>query len=297
VAQLFCFRDFQEFLTVYMALVRSIIRGEDFEQLAYELGLSLAQQHVRYAEVMVSPMQHMLRGVDMYEAIEGTAAGFARARRETGILVRLGFDFGRQYGPDPAWPALEAALRARSLGVVFWSIGGNEVGHPPEPFVDVFKAARAGGLHLAAHAGEVVGPASVWGAVDVLGVERLGHGIRSVDDERLLHHLRAQGVVLDVCPTSNLLTGATAAWEEHPLRYLFDSGITVTINSDDPTFFSTTLTEEYRRIVQRFGFTTDELCQLVRNSVNAAFLPADERALLAQQIDGELVALRQELGV
>lgn len=299
VERLFEYCHFREFLDVFMVLAGAIVTGEDFERLAYELGLALAAQHVVYAEVMLSPMQHIRRGVDLCEAIDGAAAGFARARRERGILVQLALDYGRQYGPDGAWPVLDAALRSRAneVNVVAWSIGGNEIGHPPEPFAEVFAAARAGGLHLMAHAGEVVGPASVWGALQTLGVERLGHGIRSADDPTLLDYLSTTGVALDVCPSSNIYTGAVPSWESHPLRQLYASGATVTINSDDPTFFQTTLTDEYRKIVDYFGFTADDICNLVRGSVQAAFLADPARTALLQQVDAQLGALRSELGV
>ncbi len=297
VEQLFRYHNFGEFLTVYMALARAIVSGEDFERLAYESGMMLAHQHVLYAEVMLSPMQHLLRGMNMVEAIEGTVAGFRRVERETGLVVRLGLDYGRQYGPDQAWPVLEIAQQAMTAGVVAWSIGGNEIGHPPEPFAEVFGAARAAGLHVMAHAGEVVGPASVWGAVDVLHVERLGHGIRSIEDPALVAYLRERRVVLDICPTSNMRTGAVASWDVHPLRQLFDAGVLVTLNSDDPTFFHTTLTDEYRKVVCFFDFTVDELCTLVLNGVRASFLPDQERAALLHQIEAELIALRGELGV
>lgn len=296
IEQLFRYRHFGEFLTVFMALARAIVSGEDFERLAYELGLDLAAQQVRYAEVMISPMQHIKR-VDLREAIEGAGAGFARAERETGAILRLALDHGRQYGPETAWEVLEVARLTRHCGIVGWSIGGNEIGYPPEPFAQVFAAARSAGFGLMAHAGEVVGPASVWGAVEHLGVARIGHGIRSADDPELLIALRERGVVLDVCPSSNLRTGAVGSWAEHPLRRLYDAGVKVTINSDDPTFFDTTLTEEYRRSVSHFGFGADELCAMVGHAAQAAFLPPAEREALVCRLDGELAALRSELGV
>jgi len=297
VAALFRYRDFGEFLSVFMGLARAMVRGEDFERLAYELGLDLAAQSVRYAEVMISPMQHITRGVDLYEAIAGAMAGFARAEREAGTVVRLALDYGRGYGTEAAWAVLEVARAARPLGVVGWSIGGQEIGHPPEPFAPHFAAAHKAGLGLMAHAGEVVGPASVWGAVEALGCTRLGHGIRSVDDPALLAMLVARGVVLDVCPTSNLLTGAVGSWEQHPLRRLREAGVAVTLNSDDPTFFHTTLTEEYRRAATHFGFGADELCDAVLTAARASFLPPAARAALCQRLDSELAALRARIGV
>ncbi|NTU79031.1 MAG: adenosine deaminase [Chloroflexales bacterium] len=297
VAALFRYRDFGEFLGIFMALARAIVCGEDFERLAYELGLDLAAQEVRYAEVMISPMQYINRGLDLREVIEGTLAGFARAEREAGVILRLALDYGRQYGPDRAWAVLEVARQTQPLGVVGWSIGGNEIGHPPEPFAPIFAAAREAGFGLMAHAGEVVGPASVWGAINALGVSRLGHGIRAADDPALMAALHERGVVLDVCPSSNLLTGAVATWPAHPLRRLHEAGVPVTINSDDPTFFATTITEEYRRTLLRLGLGVDDLCATVLTAARAVFLPPAQRAALADRVAAELGALRAELGV
>jgi adenosine deaminase len=294
VAQLFKYQNFHEFLTVFMILARSLMYGEDFELLAYELGHHLSDQRVRYAEVMISAFQYFRRGVDLDEVVQGTAAGFARARRERGAAgtrVNLAFDYGRQFGAETAWQVLEIAVRNMRHGLVAWSIGGDEANYPPELFADVFAAARQAGLHLMAHAGEVVGPPSVWGAVDALGCERVGHGIRSVGDDALLAHLRERRVVLDISPTSNVRTGAVASLAEHPLRRLFDAGVHITLNTDDPTFFATTLNDEYRLAARAFGFDARELAALVLSGVRAAFLPEDERATLVAEFERELATL------
>jgi adenosine deaminase len=297
VAQLFNYQNFHEFLTVFMALARSLIRGEDFEDIAYELGLHLADQNALYAEVMISPALYFMRGLDMDELVQGAAAGFARAERERGTRVALAFDYGRQFGIDLAWEILQVAIRNRSRGVVAWSIGGDEVNNPPELFAELFAAARQAGLRLMAHAGEVAGPPSVWGAVDALGCERLGHGIRSVDDPALLTHLRQRAVTLDVSPTSNVRTGAVASVAAHPLRRLFDTGINVTVNTDDPTFFSTTLNDEYRLAASAFGFSADDLAKLALNGVRATFLSEAEQMALLRHCEDSIAGLRAELGV
>jgi adenosine deaminase len=293
VAQLFNYKNFQEFLMVFMILARSLKRGEDFELLAYELGLHLADQNTRYAEVMVSAFQYYSRGVDLDEVVQGACAGFARAERERGIRLRLAFDYGRQFGVETAWRVLEIAVRNMRHGLIAWSIGGDEINYPPELFSEVFAAARQAGLRVMAHAGEVAGPPSVWGAIDALGCERVGHGIRSVDDPALIEYVRRRGVVLDVSPSSNVRTGAVPSIEVHPLRQLFDAGVHVTLNTDDPTFFNTTLTDEYRLAARVFGFTADELIALVLNGVRASFQPADEQALMLRKFAAEFAQLRE----
>jgi adenosine deaminase len=295
VAQLFNYKNFQEFLTVFMILARSLKRGEDFELLAYELGHQLADQNTRYAEVMISAFQYYSRGVDLDEVVQGAAAGFARAERERGTRVQLAFDYGRGFGVETAWRVLEIAVRNIRHGLIAWSIGGDEINYPPELFSEVFAAARQAGLHVMAHAGEVGGPESVWGAVELLRCERVGHGIRSVDDPALIEHLRQHGVVLDVSPSSNLRTGAVPYIEQHPLRQLFDAGVLVTLNTDDPTFFDTTLIEEYRLAARILGFDIDELITLVLNGVRATFLPLDERVRMLSEFEAEFAQLRETI--
>ena len=297
VTQLFNYHSFHEFLTVFMALARALRYGRDFEQVAYGLGEYLHAQHVRYAEVMISAAQYQRRGIDLDEVVEGAAAGLARMERDYGIKARLAFDYGRQFGVDLAWEILEYAIRNRRHGVVAWSIGGDELNFPPEPYAEVFQAARRAGLHTMAHAGEVVGPASVWGAIDALGATRLGHGIRSVDDPALIDYLRERRIVLDVCPTSNVRTGAVAQISAHPLRKLFDAGVRLSINSDDPIFFNATITSEYCLAAQEFGFNADELTKIALDSVQATFLPEPEKAMLLAQFTAEIAALRAEIGV
>jgi adenosine deaminase len=291
VKRLFHYRHFHEFLGNFMVLSQALIHGEDFAQAAYELGLHLARQNVRYAEVMLSPALHYRRGVDLDEMVQGAAAGFALARREGGPRVGLAFDYGRQNGVSLAWHILDVAIRNMRHGVVAWSIGGDEVQNPPEPFADVFAAARRAGLHVMAHAGEVVGPDSVRGAVEALGVERVGHGIRSCADPALLALLRERSVTLDVCPSSNVRTGAVASLADHPLRRLVEAGVRVTLNTDDPTFFHTTLNDEYRLAVREFGFSADDLVALTLNSVRACFLPEREKRTLLRQFNAEIADL------
>ncbi len=294
---LFTYQTFQDFLALFMALVRVLHRGDDFEQIAFELGEDLAVQHVRYAEVMVSAAQYQLRGLDLHEVVQGTLAGFGRAYQAFGTRMNLVLDYGRQCGPEAAWHVPHVAKHYVGAGLVGWSIGGNEHDFPPEQFAEVFNAARQAGLHTMAHAGEVSGPQSVWGAIESLQVERIGHGIRAADDPALLTMLRERGITLDVCPTSNLCTGAVAHLSQHPLRRLYDVGVPITLNTDDPRLFNTTLANEYHIAAATFGFTADELTTLVLNGARAAFLPAPERQALERQLQTDIHTLRTTIGV
>ncbi len=296
VERMFRYQDFLGFLDVYRACARCLIYGEDFERVAYELAIHLADQHVRYAEVMLSPAQHMLRNMDFNEILGGVAAGFDRALKERGIICRPAFDFGRQFSLEEAHRAVELAQEGMRYGVVAFSIGGDEANYPPEPFVEVFAVARAVGLHVMAHAGEVAGASSVRGAVEMLGVDRIGHGFRVLEDSELTEFLARRGdITFDVCPTSNIRTGVVATLTAHPLRQMLDAGLPITLNSDDPSLFGTTLTAEYLLAVEHFGFSIDEICRVALQGVRGAFIPAAERERLLSDFSAEQARLRSEL--
>ena len=169
-------------------------------------------------------------------------------------------------------------------------LGGEEVSNPPEAFASVYAYARERGLHSVPHAGEWAGPESIWGALHALRAERIGHGVQCVRDAGLVNYLREQQIPLEICPTSNVCTGAVASMEDHPIRWLHDAGVYITLNSDDPPMFNTNLTNEYMLLASHFHFTHAELAQLSLNAVRAAFLSEEEgKALLTQfqtEIDG-----------
>lgn len=298
VERLFHYDHFLGFLEVYRACARCLIHGEDFERVAYELAADLALQQVRYAEVMLSPAQHMLRDMDFNEILQGVSSGFERARREYGILCQSAFDFGRQFGLDEARRAVDLAYQGRQHGVIAFSIGGDEANFPPEPFADVFAAARAVGLHVMAHAGEVAGAASVRGAIEQLGAKRIGHGFRILEDAALTAEVaRRDDLTFDVCPTSNLRTGVIASIRDHPVRRMFDAGLPISLNSDDPTLFHTTITDEFLLVADHFAFTVDEICRIAQQGVRGAFLPPAERERLLAEMQREQQRLRRELNI
>jgi aminodeoxyfutalosine deaminase len=188
------------------------------------------------------------------------------------VEVRWIFDAVRQFGVEQAMQVAEWAAERQSRGVVAFGIGGSEDRGPAEWFSEVFRCAKAAGLRLGAHAGEGTSPKSVWAALE-LGAERIGHGISAVDDLVLLRHLREHAIPLEICITSNLVTGVVKRLEEHPLRRLYDAGVPIILNTDDPAMFGCTLLGEYRLAQREFGFSDDEMRGLAENAFRYAFTP------------------------
>jgi len=270
--------DFTSFLQAFKVVCEHIRGRDDYELITYNVLRRLAEQNVRYTEIMVSAGVILWKGQPLRSCMEGVAAGYERAREDCGIRAQWIFDAVRQFGPDAALAVAEEAAALQDLGVVGFSIGGDERQLPAESFRDAFTFARDSGLRLAGHAGEAAGPESVWDALRIWGVERVGHGLTAAGDPLLVRHLAAEQIPLDMSVTSNVRTGCLSGAEMHPLRRYFDEGLLVTLNSDDPALFGTDLSQEYLLAHRMFGFGPDELTRLAENSFRAAFLPPDEKA-------------------
>jgi aminodeoxyfutalosine deaminase len=240
--ELYRFRDFAHFLEVYLLICRHLRTAEDFALITRELGASLAAQNVRYAEVTVTPMGHVLRGVAPEALFEGIEQARAEAETEHGVRLRWCTDIDGRRGPDVAVETVELVLRHRPAGLVSLGLGGAEV--PRAQFGRAFEIAHDAGLHSDPHAGEAAGPESVWDAIDRLGAERVGHGIRCLEDPEVVAELRRRRIPLEVCPTSNVCTGVVADLAAHPLPRLIEEGLVVTLSSDDPPMFGTSLRDE-----------------------------------------------------
>jgi aminodeoxyfutalosine deaminase len=269
------FRDFDHFIRTYLLLIETLRDAADFELLARSVIERLAAQNVRYAEVTVTPVIHMMRGIPAAEVVAGVEAGRLAAEAATGPVVRWIVDLPGHLGPEAAERTLDAILDAGGgappAAVVGFGLGGPEVDR--RPFGPAFARAREAGLRSLPHAGEVSGPESVRAALDALGAERIGHGIAVARDEALLAEVAERGVVLEVCPTSNVRTRVVASYEEHPLRRLLDAGVAVTVNSDDPPMFGTTLREEYLLALTRLGVSRPELLACARTAATAGSAP------------------------
>ncbi|CAB4693226.1 unannotated protein [freshwater metagenome] len=200
-------------------------------------------------------------------------------------MLRWIYDIPGESGLPAADKTLEFALEHRTDSLVGFGLGGPEIGVPRPQFAPHFDAARAAGLHSVPHAGETTGPATIWDALHHLGAERIGHGTSAAQDPALLAHLAAEGIPLEVCPSSNIATRAVATLDEHPLRAFREAGVTVTINSDDPPMFGTTLNREYEIAADLLGLDEDGLRELARAAARASYAPVDVRDRLLAEID------------
>lgn len=301
------FRDFPHFIEVWLVVLKCLREPADFARITRELVESAAEQRVRYLQVTFVPATHAkLNGLSYDEVWAGIKEGAGRAAQPNGSGrepdVRLQFvpDFPRTLRPgrDAAVEATaEWAVAHRHEGVVGLGLGGYEVGNPPEPFEAVFRYAKARGLRSWPHAGETAGPESVWGAVRALGADRIAHGARAAEDPALLAYLAERRIGCDVCPTSNVCLGVYPSLEAHPIRRLIEAGVPVTVNSDDPPLFHTTLTDELLALARTQAFTASELAALVRAGVEVSFLPDAEKAALGARIDAELAEAARDAAV
>jgi len=269
--------DFNGFLQAFKTVCLHLQTPEDYELVTYNALRRLAAQNVKYAEVTLSAGAILWKGQDLDAIFPGVERGTARACQELGIRTQWIFDAVRQFGPEAAWPVARAAARWQDRGVIGIGIGGDEQGGPAEWFRDVFAFAREQALRLTAHAGETAGPESIRQALDVLGAERIGHGVAAAQDFSLMERLAIDQIPLEVCLTSNVRTAAVAELAQHPLRLFFDRGVRVSLHTDDPALFGTDLNREYLLAHTALGFSREELRRLAMNSFEAAFLSSEEK--------------------
>ncbi|HYN93620.1 MAG TPA: adenosine deaminase [Pilimelia sp.] len=284
LAEYFEFRDFAHFIEIYLSVVDLIRDAEDVRLLTYEVAAELARQQVRYAELTVTPYSHVRRGIPAPEFCAAIEDARRRAEAELGVVLRWCFDIPGEAGLPAAAETLRIALEERPDGLISFGLAGPEIGVPRAPFAPYFDAARAAGLHSVPHAGETTGPETIWDALRHLGPERIGHGVSCVRDERLMAELAGRRITLEVCPTSNVRTRAVPSLAEHPLAAIVAAGVPVTINSDDPPMFGTTLNEEYAIAARLLGLDAAGVAGLARDAVAASFLPAADRARLTAEI-------------
>jgi adenosine deaminase/aminodeoxyfutalosine deaminase len=280
-AALYDYKDFTGFLMAFKAVTERLRDPEDFELITYRLLEKLSKEGCLHAEVFVSVGVIFWRGQEFDPLFEGMERGRKRAEKDFGTTLYWIFDAVRHFGSGEGEKVLAKAIELHSASIIGIGIGGDERIAGPELFDHVYAKALRAGLHLSVHAGETVGPPSIYGALDILKAERLGHALHAEQDPALLDRLVRDQVPLELCITSNLRTSCCADVSDHPLRRYFDAGALVTLNTDDPEMFQTTLVREYQLAQDAFGFTDEELRQLAANSFRASWLPEErKRALL-----------------
>jgi len=284
--EFFTFRDFAHFIDVYLAVVDLVRTPEDIRLLTYEVAREMAEgQNIRYAELTCTPYTSVLRGIHVRDYTEAIEDARVAAERDFGLVLRWVYDIPGESGIPAADATLQYALEHRTDALVGFGLGGPEIGVPRAQFREHFDRARAAGLHSVPHAGETTGPETVWDSVRLLGAERIGHGCSAAQDPELLAHLADTGIVLEVCPTSNIATRAVDRIEDHPLRTFVEAGVAVTIGSDDPPMFDTTLNHDYEVAAGLLGLDEHGVADLARAAVDASFAPDDVRARIRGEID------------
>ncbi len=284
VQALYRYADFQSFLMAFKEVSAHLRGPDDYELITYRLMQRLKEENVLHAEVYVAVGVCLFRKQDFAAIFEGLDRGRARGARDFGVSLLWIFDATRHFGVEEAQKVFELAVRYQDRHVVGIGIGGDELKAPPELFRSVYGYAEDNGLRLTAHAGETGPPESVWGALN-LHAERIGHGLSAAQDADLIEELAQRQIPVELCITSNLRTGVCKSAAEHPTKNYFDQGVMVTLNTDDPALFGTTLSREYQLAQDTFGFTDEHLRELARNSFEASFLPADKKLELLSLFD------------
>jgi len=289
------FTDFPHFVEVYLLISSCLRTLEDIELIAREFLAGQAAQNIRHSEITYTAYTHYhFRGFSFRDQLGALERARLWAEQEHGVSAGWVIDIPRPISGPEGLMVAEWALAGRDQGVVALGLGGPEVGNPPERYQAAFDRAFEAGLPRVPHAGEMVGPESIWGALRALRADRIGHGVRCLEDPELVEHLRAAQIPLEVCPTSNVCLGVVPTLADHPLPRLIEHGLYVTLNSDDPPMFNTSLTDEYLAAAHTFGLDADALERLSLNALRASLLSPDVKQRLETEFRADFARLRAE---
>lgn len=292
------FKDFDNFRKHYRICMELMRSEEDFSLVVYEYGQNMLAQNIRYSEMYISIYQHLhLHGKDLSLAnvLSGINAGRQRARDDFGVEIQWTFGIPRNrhfaggnpksFDPTIAEAVLEYAIQGQAYGVIGIGLGGNEVDAPAYPFRDVFQKAKEMGLRSIPHAGETDGANSVREAINELQADRICHGVRSIEDMQLVEQLVERQIHLDICPTSNISINIYPSMKQHPFYELDQLGIKVTINTDDPSLFNTSLCDEYLILEKEFGYTANDFVRFAKNSFQASFAQPELKKKYLKEVE------------
>ena len=283
------FSDLQSFLNVYYAGMRVLRTERDYEDLATAYLRKAQSQNVRHAEIFFDPQAHTSRGIPFATVVDGLSAALSKSERDFGITAKLIMCFLRDLTAASAMETLELALpyRDRIIGV---GLDSAETGNPPSKFQIVFERARAEGFIAVAHAGEEGPPEYVWEALDLLKVSRVDHGVRSMEDPKLVERLRRTQMPLTVCPLSNLRLKVVPDLAHHPLKAMLDAGLRATVNSDDPAYFGGYVGDNFRDVTRALDLSADEVVTLAKNSFLSSFIDDEAKRAFVAEVDRAVAA-------
>lgn len=295
VQQWYTFKDFAHFVQVYLKISSCIRTPDDIELVAREFLQGQAAQNIRYSEVTYTAWTHYAqKKLGFEEQLAALNRARAWGEKELGVSMRYIIDIPRVMPADAALTVADWAISGMGRGVIALGLGGPEAGNPVERYADAYERVHGAGLPCILHAGEHAGPESIWAALRVGESIRIGHGVRCLEDPNLVNYLRESQIPLEICPTSNICLGVFPRMESHPLKRLIEQGLYVTLNSDDPPMFNTTLSDEYLKAAQVFGMDMDALQKLVLNGVRAARLADEEKVAMEAAFTVEFERLRDE---
>lgn len=286
ITALFSYDDLNGFIQAFLQIQALYQSVEDFDFIFDDLASYLVENNIIYTEAFFAPTSFLKRGFDYGEMVKVFDKKIAEIKAEHGITVKLLMDVSRTFGCENAMNNLNLLKKYPSENIIGIGLGGAESKGPAEVFAPVYEQAIKDGLYVVAHAGEDVGPESIWNALNYLHAQRIGHGITAIQDEKLMEHLKENKIPVEVCPTSNVFTKKyVPSISEHPIRKFFDKGLFVTVNTDDPVFFKTTLIEEFWKLHSECNFTMEEIKTLILKGFEALFIPENDKKAYYTQVE------------
>lgn len=285
LAKRFMYKDFPQFIEAWSWKNQFLRNYEDFTYIAELTARDLAAQNIRYVELFFSPSLFIRHGLKVQEITRAVRKGLSGVPE---IEVALIADLVRDYGPESEMSTLKALNEVKDSGVIGIGIGGSEQEYPPDPFERLFREARKMGFHTNAHAGEASGPKRVWGTIKKLQVDRIGHGTRICEDPELMDYISDKKIPLELCPMSNVRTGVVNDISEHPIRIYYERGLLISVNTDDPKMFNTSLADEFRLLVQHCGFTKKDIPDLIILGIKSSWMSEEKKKSLIQTFKQEI---------
>jgi adenosine deaminase len=288
----YTFRDFDHFVEIYMTISSCLRTADDIELIAREFLVGQAEQNILYSEVTFTPYNEWVNcGLGFHEQLDAVNRAREWGEKELGVRMGMIIDIPRERAPEAGDQVASWVIDRYGDGVIALGLGGPEQENPPEKFRNAFNRIRDNGIPSVLHAGETEGPSSIWNAIEVAAPARIGHGVRAVEDPTLVEYLRRAQLPLEVCPTSNICLGVFPSLAEHSLPQLLDFGLRVSINSDDPPMFNTSLAGEYLACTRTYGWDRTALRELAKSAVDMLLLPSTERLGLRKRFQEKFAAL------